>query len=74
MASAEELITLTKQALQIHLPDGNPCVQVEVDAEDQARLEVGTALAGFIVVADRYQLHKLIIEIDRQLSRHARQL
>ncbi len=47
-------------------------VVVHVNEHDRVRLEFGPAPYGVVLVADRYQLHQLIIEVDRQLSRWAR--
>lgn len=50
----------------------NPNVDVElsIDEQDRVRLELGSD--GIVLLVDRYQLHLLIIELDRRLSRIAR--
>lgn len=47
-------------------------VEVNVNEHDRVRLEFGPAPYGVVLVGDRYQLHTLIIEVDKQLSRYAR--
>ncbi|MEM8922308.1 MAG: hypothetical protein AAGD35_02325 [Actinomycetota bacterium] len=44
-------------------------IAVEVDAGDAARVRLGADPDGVTLIGDLQDLHRVIIEIDRQLSR-----
>ena len=63
---------MTNRMTQVVWLNDDTCVEVHINDHDQARLEFGPAPYGIVLVADRYQLHQLIIEVDKYLSRAAR--
>ena len=49
--------------------DANTTVTVEADDEDPIRVKLGTEPYGVTLVGDLSDIHRIIIEADRQVSR-----
>ena len=57
-------------AAAMHVASLSDHVRVEVDEEDCATVTIGSGPQQITVTGSRYDVHALIIEIDRQLSRY----
>ena len=49
--------------------DANFTVEVEAKGEDPIRVKLGTEPYGVTLVGDLTEMHHIIIEVDRQISR-----
>lgn len=69
---ADSVDCMAEPSRQIVWLGGDTGVAMDVNEHDVVRLSLGSAPYGVVLVADRYELHRLIIEVDRQLSRWSR--
>lgn len=63
---------MTDRTTQVVWLSADTRMELQINENDQVRLEFGPSPRGVVLVADRYELHKLIIEIDKRLSRYIR--
>lgn len=58
-------------AMRIQLDGGDPHVQVTPDGDEMVTVQLGDGPDGVTLVGPRYDIHRLILEADKQLARLA---